>query len=178
MSFEILPALTRSLTPPQVLLPWLTHANELSLKLREKAGEVALCVLKQHWVPTGWWEKSVLGLTIGTVIHREVIVSAAKTPCWYGRTIIPAPTWLKNQSFFGRLRQESLGRLVFYSDEVRRIRTHYYAVNSTCMEYYWPDRVVTEKESLLWIRLSEFLISDKYPFSLVEILLPGLLRVI
>ncbi|KTC96595.1 chorismate--pyruvate lyase family protein [Legionella erythra] len=178
MSFEILPALTRSLTPPKALLPWLTHADELSLKLREKTGGVALCVLKQAWVPTGWWEKSVLDLTIATVIHREVIVSAAKTPCWYGRTIIPAPTWLKNQSFFGRLRQESLGRLVFYSDEVRRTGTHYYAVNSTCMEYYWPDSALIEKESLLWIRLSKFVIFEKYPFSLIEILLPGLLRVI
>ncbi|QRN03912.1 chorismate lyase [Legionella sp. MW5194] len=178
MPFEILPALTRSFKPPGALLPWLTHADELSAKLRQTAGKVTLHVLKQDWVATGWWEKSVLGLTLATVVQREVLVSAAKTPCWYGRTIIPGSTWLKNQSFFARLRQESLGSLVFYTEEVVRVRTDYYAVNASCMEYYWPDRALTQNESLLWIRLSEFRIAEKYPFNLIEILLPGLLRVI
>ncbi|KTD49467.1 4-hydroxybenzoate synthetase [Legionella rubrilucens] len=178
MPFKILPALTRSFKPPETLLPWLTHADELSAKLRQTAGRVDLHVLKQNWVPTGWWEKSVLGLTLASVVQREVIVSAGGTPCWYGRTVIPGTTWLKNQSFFARLRQESLGALVFYTDGVVRVRSDYYAVNSTCMEYYWPDRVLTQNESLLWIRLSEFSISDQYPFNLIEILLPGLLRVI
>ncbi|MFC7782204.1 chorismate--pyruvate lyase family protein [Legionella taurinensis] len=178
MPFEISPALTRSFKPPDALLPWLTHAEELSAKLRQTAGQVALHVLKQDWVPTGWWERSVLGLTLATVVQREVIVSVAETPCWYGRTVIPEMTWLNNQSFFARLRQESLGALVFYTDEVVRVRTEYYAVNSSCMEYYWPDRGLTQNESLLWIRLSEFSLSEKYPFHLIEILLPGLLRVI
>lgn len=178
MPFEILPTLTRSFKPPVPLFPWLTYPDELSAKLRSMAAEVQLTLLNQAWMPAGWWATSVLGLTSAPVVQRDVLISAEHNPCWQGRTLIPQPTWVNNTAFFERLRHQSLGSLVFYNDRVERVRTHYYAVDATCLEYYWPDKALTASESLLWMRLSEFVISKQYPFNLTEIFLPGLLRVI
>lgn len=163
--------------PAACLLPWLVHTDSLTQKLEQEAGEANLLVLSQQWVNTSWWAKYYLGVNTTKIMQREIIMSSRHMPCWYARTMIPDATYYAHSVFFERLKQESLGVIVFNDPSIYRSSLTHYSVDTSCVEYHWPDVRLTEKEHLLWLRLSEFTIQQKHSFYLAEILLPGLLRV-
>ncbi|KTC78316.1 chorismate--pyruvate lyase family protein [Legionella brunensis] len=169
---------TKTDSPPAVLLPWLTHELSLTDKLKDECGEASLSVLNQRWEQPNWWDKFVLGLSGKKVIHREIIMSACDTPCWYARTIIPDHCYQANPPFYDRLQKESLGVIVFNTPAVKRNQMIHYPINVSCLEYHWFPSVLTEENSRLWVRLSIFSLAHNATFHLVEILLPGLLRII
>lgn len=161
--------------PPESLLPWLTHQSSLTEKLITEVGEAKLEILNQNWVKPNWWDKFTLGLSVESVMHREILMSAWQTPCWYARTIIPDFSYHANHTFFERLKHESLGVIVFNTPIVKRAIMLNYSINSQCLEYHWLPSYLIDKESMLWARLSIFTLSDKSPFYLIEIFLPALI---
>ncbi|KTD11418.1 chorismate--pyruvate lyase family protein [Legionella jamestowniensis] len=166
----------QTVNPPERLLPWLTHQLSLTDKLKKERGEAVLSILKQEWKDCSWWDKYVLGLNINPVMHREIIMTSQNNACWYARTIIPHDCYEVNTSLFIRLKEESLGVIIFDTPEIQRERIVHYSIDSTSLEYYWLPHHLRERHSL-WVRLSKFALPQSTFFYLVEILLPELLRI-
>lgn len=170
---------TSSSLPPENLLPWLNHEYSLTDKLKNEMGDASLNVIRQHKERPNWWDRYTLDLpSTELVVHREIIMSAFSTPCWYARTIIPEQCYQKNSSFFKRLNQETLGSLIFSSADIECSRRMYYSINASSLEFYWLSSLYKEGAHELWSRFSVFSFSETEIFYLVEVFLPGLLRTI
>lgn len=178
MAIQIENLLTLNLSPPEILQPWLNHYSSLTEKLRTQSGDATLQVLKQVWTQPSWWDKFTLGLAMAPVVHRDILMFSQKKACWFARTVIPESTYQANQTFFDRLSQESLGVIVFSESSIERTAIVPYAIDKNCLEYQWLPASLGEFAEPLWLRLSEFTIAKTSTFYLVEIFLPGLLRVI
>lgn len=168
-------------TAADSLLPWLKHQESLTDRLRTKAGNVHLEVLGQYWTSPNWWDKQVLHIQDEAVLHREILMWSADEPCWYARTIIPKTTYNANSEFFERLKNESLGLLIFNQPKVKRVSFVYYPIDSNSIEYHWLKEITENDSPILWVRMSIFTIENHdstkdLPFCLVEIMLPGLMR--
>jgi chorismate--pyruvate lyase len=164
--------------PPDELYSWLTYPQSLTKRLEDEVGEAYLTILKQGWRNQAWWDRYKLKFDGDQqVFHREIVISAKSKPCWYARTIIPANTYYAHLEFFSRLEQESLGHLIFCSNDVARLSLNYYLITPESIEYYWLKPIIPMLGNL-WGRLSVFTISTHYLFYLVEIFLPDLLKVI
>ncbi len=173
---------------PALLLPWLTHQNSLTERLQEKAGKTRLEVLGQCWELPDWWDKQVLQIIDETVLHREILMWASKKPCWYARTIIPKTTYDASKTIFDRLKNESLGALIFNDDRIKRVSLSHYPIDEQTIEYHWLTDIMHSKTKPLWVRISTFIVTaalptppstpedNTYPFCLLEIMLPGIMR--
>jgi chorismate lyase len=168
--------LVKSRNPPASLLSWLTYQSSLTDKLKTIAGDAQLKVVNQQWVLPSWWDKFMLGLSGMEVMQRNIMMVAWQIPCWYARTIIPNATYQAYRLFFDRLKHESLGDLIYNEPKIKRNSINY-EINSHCLEYHWLPTSLQAKNGQFWVRLSVFTIADSSPFYLVEILLPGLMRV-
>lgn len=164
--------------PPNELIPWLCHQNSLTDKLRTQTGDAQLEVLEQHWTLPSWWDKFTLGLSTEVVMHRNILMFSQQIPCWFARTIVPEHSYRENRHFFNRLTQESLGVIIFNEPKIKRTQLLNYSINENCIEYHWLLPLLMNKNEQLWIRLSVFTIADLSSFYLVEILLPGLMRIL
>lgn len=160
---------------PEILKPWLVYTQSLTDKLRHEAGDAQLAVLNQNLIHATWWDRFVLKVDAQAVTQREILMSAHGHPSWYARTIIPENTLATNEHFFGRLKQESLGDIIFGNDNIKRITMINYAIDANCIEYYWLDSTMRGQSQIFWARLAMFDINGAAPFFLIEILLPGLL---
>ena len=163
------------LTPPAALLPWLSCSDSLTEMLEKNAGDHRLEVLMQDWVSPDCWVKKELGYEKELILQREIVMYAWDNPCWYARTMIPKATLEANAAFFSRLTRESLGELVFHTQEISRTSLVYYPIGKQSLEYHWLNDLHCHQE-VLWVRLSVFSLSERYPFYLIEILLPHLER--
>lgn len=163
--------------PPARLLPWLLHTSSLTEKLKKETGEAKLTVLSQQWCAPNWWDRYVLDLAESQVLHRDIVMSTHELPCWYARTIIPETSYKAHETFFSRLEKESLGAIIYNTEGVRRDSLLYYAIDRNCLEFYWFSHKEKD-ETLLWGRRSILYCNKGTPFFLMEIFLPGLLKVI
>ena len=169
--------LTSNTAPPSPhLLPWLVYEKSLTQKLYKAAGDARLDVLEQRWELPDEWDRLALKLNAASVMHREILMWAFDTPCWYARTILPDTTFKANTALFNRLKTESLGHLIFDGTEIKRASLIHYMISSSSLEYSWLNHSMHQGASSLWVRSSEFVVNDRDSFFLVEILLPGLLR--
>lgn len=160
---------------PKNLQAWLNHRASLTEKLKRESGEAELQVLNQAWSKPNWWDKFTLGLGVAPVIHRDVLMFSQQLPTWFARTIIPQYCYEVNKQLFDRLREESLGAIVFNAPTIEREFLLHYAINEACLEYQWLPAALKDCKEPLWLRLSIFTIAKESKFYLVEILLPGLL---
>lgn len=163
-------------SPPKMLLPWLVYQQSLTKKLKIAAGDARMDVLSQREETSDAWDLYKLKLKHTPVVHREILMWAFDSPCWYARTIIPSSTQQAHAALFDRLKAEPLGQLIFNGTAIKRASLIHYAISSQSMEYQWLNESMHQGESRLWVRLSEFTVKPHHPFFLVEILLPGLLR--
>ena len=159
-----------------ILIPWLVYEQSLTQKLKIAAGDARMEVLDQRWDVPDVWDKNVLNIENTNVMHREILMWAWDTPCWYARTIIPDTTWQDNITLFDRLKSEQLGQLIFNGTDIKRVSLTHYSILPSSIEYKWLHESMHQGAPTLWVRLSEFKVHDRDAFFLVEILLPGLLR--
>jgi len=160
---------------PSSLLPWVSCQTSLTEKLEKRAGEAHLQVLGQAFSVPNWWENQVLHVH-SAVFRRNILMWASHQPCWYARTIIPHTTYKAYQQLFHRLEQESLGELIFNSPDIKRLHFVHYPINEHSLEYHWLTPLMHVHENKLWVRFSTFMVAERAPFFLIEILLPGLNR--
>lgn len=166
----------RSETPPANILPWLAYTHSLTEKLNALTGNTRLDVLHQSWDKPNAWDLHVLSLDCDQVMHREIAMRSFDSVCWYARTILPLSTYQSNKVLFDRLQNESLGELIFKSQQIERLSLTHYAISPESIEYTWLNKNLHEDAPILWVRLSEFQVNHDSSFYLLEILLPGLLR--
>ncbi len=162
--------------PPPSLLPWLVYEQSLTNKLHELAGDAHLAVLDQRKEQADAWDQNALKLKAGPVVHRQILIEAHGIPCWYARTVIPEGTWQSDTALFDRLKTESLGQLIFNGHKIKRETLTHYMITPSSPEYQWLNQTMHQDSSSLWVRLSEFRLTNGNPFFLLEILLPGLLH--
>lgn len=168
---------TLSADAPASLLPWLTHTQSLTEKLKHAAGETSMKVVSQGF-KQDWWSQHVLELASAPVLQREIVMYAQGRACWYARTLIPNTTWQDNLALFAQLHHLSLGQLIFNPEHnISRSWLRHYAIDPGMIEFHWPQEELTAHAKQLWMRLSQFKIAAQHPFYLAEILLPGLLEV-
>lgn len=165
-----------SCDPPEVLLPWLTWERSLTHKLPGAAGDARLDVLSQEWGEADVWDQARLNLSQGLVMHRNIVMWAFDSPCWYARTIVPKATYEWNENTFLRLETEPLGSLIFGGTDIKRNFLMHYAVSSSSIEYAWLQPWMHQEAPVIWVRLSEFQMKQGGVFFLVELLLPGLME--
>lgn len=164
--------------PSEFMLSWLEHPFALTERLQQSTGDANLMVLDQFWRTAGWWEKAVLGLDVQPVFQRDIIMFSGATACWFARSVIPEATFKANEVLFERLQQESLGKLVFNEQLIERQSMHHYPVDYRCMEFYWPGFPCQKSTGTLWIKQSNFVVREQYPFYLSELFLPGFAQVV
>jgi chorismate--pyruvate lyase len=164
-------------TPDAALLPWLTHAGSLTAKLEGFCKHSDLTVLSQTWKESGWWANYHLGLVKQRVLERTITLSAKAVPCWFARTLVPLQTYNAHQELFERLRNESLGDIIFSEPAISRLVLCHYPITPHCIEFQWLPAAFAEQKTVFWARLSVYTIACNR-FYLIEILLPGLLRAI
>ena len=160
---------------PSAILPWSTYQSSLTARLKVIADDARLDVLSQRWESPDAFDTAVLHLNDKSILHREILMWAWDNPCWYARTIIPSPTYHIDTVLFNRLKKESLGDLIFNEKRIKRDYLKFYAIDKLAQEYQWLNPQIHQNAETLWVRLSQFSLDD-YPFFLIEVLLPGLLR--
>lgn len=166
------------ITEPNVLAPWCEHSLSLTDKLKEITGSVQLKLLSQEWTAASWWDKYVLDMTESTIFAREILMSHQEINYWYARSVIPKACYMLDPLFFNRLQHESIRNLIF--DEQRVVRTDMvcYPINSQCIEFYWVNKYLNDKNRAvcepLWVRLVEYSFQQQGTFYLIEILFPEL----
>jgi chorismate--pyruvate lyase len=158
------------------MMSWLQYKQSLTERLKKLSGEARLDVLGQGWGKPDAWDIERLGLETGLVFHREIVMSSSKQPCWYARTVIPDSTYGVDPHFFGRLKQESVGGLIFNEPRVERVLFINYSAHPDALEYQWLKAAGLGGSELVGLRLSGFTLDKAFSFFLIEILLPGLLR--
>lgn len=164
--------------PPKKLIPWLRHQASLTEKLKTSVGEANLVLLEQNWFLPTWWDKFTLGIIKEKVFHRKILMVAQQRPCWYAQTIVPQQCYESNTTMFDRLMQESVGAIVFGETSIKRVTLLNYGIDKQCIEYYWLPNSINSVNQPLWLRFSEFKMANSESFYLIEILLPGLLRIL
>ena len=159
-----------------ILLPWITYEDSLTERLHQKAGDARLEVLGQQWEAPNWWDKQVLHIKTEPVFHREILMWSGKEACWYARTILPKETYRAEPSFFDRLQNESMGELIFNESRIKRAYLMHYPICKQSIEYSWLSQAMHGNATVLWVRASAFVLQGKFPFYLLETLLPALER--
>ncbi|KTC69287.1 4-hydroxybenzoate synthetase [Legionella birminghamensis] len=167
----------QSLMPSPEWTSWLTHKTALTEKLQHETGEARLKLIQQIKTNCNWWDRFFLGICEKNVIHRDVLMASQDQYCWFARSVIPLSTFDQNMVFFERLKTESLGQMVFNNPVVKRDCLSHYFIDKNSQEYHWMTPELRQNAPLLWVRYSRFLINENFPFYLVEILLPDLLRI-
>lgn len=160
---------------PSGLLPWSTYQSSLTLRLKDIAGDARLDILSQRWESPDIFDEAVLHLDNKTILHREILMWAMDNPCWYARTIIPSTTYNIDAALFDRLKDESLGEIIFNDKRIKRDYLKFYPIDKLAHEYQWLDPMIHQNADTLWVRCSQFSV-DEGPFFLIEVLLPGLMR--
>lgn len=165
--------------PKTEFLPWLTYSHSLTEKLKHHVGEEpSLKIIQQIWQQTGSWEKACLNVKEKkAVFQREILMSVKGIDCWYARTIIPKKTYAGQKELFARLINESLGQLIFNNDLISRISLNLSLITPKTFEYEFVKPFLPDSEPA-WGRLSTFSVAVKDKFYLLEIFLPGLLKVV
>lgn len=154
---------------------WLTYEGFLTQKLKDQTGDARLTLLDQSWLLASLWDRQTLGCSDERVLHRDILMSSWGQPCWFARTILPQSTYDAHVTLFDRLKNETLGQLIFFGTEIQRISMRRYRVETSVQEYAWLTPLMHGGETTLWARLSCFQVCQGPLFYLIEILLPGLM---
>jgi len=156
---------------------WLIYPNSLTKRLLEMAGDAKINVLAQEWDSFGWTNQWVSINSTEKTWCREILMSANGKVCWYARSLVPEITYVHCLDFFEQLNSKILGDLIFNSPFVERDSLNYYSIDTNSREYQWlPDSITPFFDKALWVRLSCLKLYKKFPFYLVEILLPEVER--
>ena len=161
--------------PSRALMPWLTHQDSITDKLKTIARDVRLDVLRHEWGIPDTWDTEVLKIsTPEHVLHREILMWASTDICWYARTILPFQTYYAEKSRFSRLKTQALGELIWHDPNIKRVKMEHYPIHPDNIEYQFLTHTMHRNERPLWARLSTISIHDTLPLYLLEIFLPDL----
>lgn len=159
----------------EALTSWLTYQGFLTERLKSKTGDAQLKVYREHWEAPQPWYAAVLQHE-ETSWCREIVMCTQDEPCWYARTVIPQSTYHAHTALFQRLKQESLGQLIFGETAITRSSLRVHQIVPGSVEYQWLQADWHQHASMLWVRVSEFQVHVQHSFYLIEIFLPFLMQ--
>ena len=160
-----------------VLRPWVLCQDSLTDKLKTIACDVRLEVRHHIWGVSNSWDQDVLGIRANErVLHREILMWASTDICWYARTLLPLSTYLAEEALFARLETQALGELIWHNPNIKRLSIQPFQINQHAAEYHFLTQSMHQNETPLWARLSTLAVRERFPFYLLEIFLPGLIK--
>ena len=160
---------------PSDLGPWLLDAGSFMQRLRQHGVQAPkVQVIKQIWAMPARNEKIVLDMTTRAyALIREVLIYSAEKKWMYARTVFPAATLTGKQRCLARLKERSLGSILFKDPSLQRsvfdvaLLSSHTAINQTICNRLKINPVD------LWARRSEFVLHNK-SLLLTEIFLPDM----
>jgi chorismate--pyruvate lyase len=154
------------------LRTWLNYPQSITQFLALKSDNVVIEVLAQ-----GFEAYESVFSDASRFWSREVIIRSHGQAVWYARTLVPELTFIKCAYFFSQLNTKSLGDLIFNNPDVERMALIHYPMSKVSQTYQWlPENIKPFADTVLWVRVSSFLLKNQYEFSLYEIYLPDLQR--
>ena len=153
---------------PSVLRSWLYCESSLTDKLRMLTGDARLSIIREGF-------EAVDALDYRS---REIEMYSHGVACWYAKTMIQLPVYLIHDYLFHRLNTEPLGALLYDNPDIERTIMHIEPLFSHQWPYELINASLTQGVQPLWMRQSTFSIKKRDTFTLTEVFLPGLLRII
>lgn len=120
--FDVLPI--PSHRPPAAVAPWLLDSGSLTTRLlRISQGDFAVSVLHQGWGRPTVDEARLLGLPHGQCAWLRETALRCHGETWvYARSVMPLATLAGELRFLQRLKNSSLGALLFRDPSLKRSR--------------------------------------------------------
>jgi chorismate--pyruvate lyase len=160
---------------PQYLTHWLLYSGSFMQRLKQHdINETHVTVLKQGWQYPAHDEKAYLNiLPRQYVLIREVLICSQEKKWMYARTILPQHTLTGKQQCLARLKNRSLGSVIFKDPSMQRSD---FEVACIYPDTSWHDYISRQTNSVtdpLWARRSIFTVQKK-PLLLTEVFLPDM----
>lgn len=160
---------------PVKLGDWLLYPHSFMDRLRHYGAQSAqVQLLRQTWQHPALSEKKALGLTTRAyALIREVLIFSPGKKWMYARTVFPRATLTGKQLCLARLKNRSLGSVLFQDPTIERS-----PFEVVCLSNGMPFKeYVLEQANLnadqLWARRSRFILHNK-PLLLTEVFLPDI----
>lgn len=160
--------------PPRVL-PWLLDEDSLTRRIMACCpGRFHVEVLAQDWSRPLPGEARALGFTRRTAaLVRQVQLKCGDTPWVYARTVIPRTTLTGRHRRLARLRNRSLGAVLFADPGMRRGALEIARIEPGDPLHVLAFAHTPASAEVLWGRRSVFRLDDK-PLLVSEFFLPAI----
>lgn len=153
---------------------WIASISSLTLRIKELGVAFSIDLLSQQPTELDAQLLGNLALPHYHGVSREVLLKQGNTPLVYAQTLIPEQTYQQSEYRLKQLGTQSLGQLLFQSNDVQRGPIQFAKVESAselgCFITQQLHQVVTKPT---FIRRSVFHL-DGYPLMVCECFLPAL----
>lgn len=155
---------------PSAVSTWLLDSGSLTQRLiRASNKHFQVQVISQKWQQAHFSERNLLGMaTRELAIIREVALLCNAEPWVFARSVIPASSLTGHLRQLRRLKDSSLGQMLFRDPAMRRQPFQIAAIDG--QSHQIPHFL--RQTSTLWGRRSRFELSGK-PLMVSEIFLPA-----
>lgn len=160
---------------PAQLGEWLLHPQSFMDRLREHgARSPRVKLLRQVWQFPALNEKKALGMTTREyVLIREVLIYSPGKKWMYARTVFPRNTLTGKQQCLARLKNRSLGSVLFKDPTIQRSPFEIVCLTKEMPFYQYVLQQADLEADELWTRRSRFVLHEK-PLLLTEVFLPDM----
>ncbi len=162
-------------TLPVPLGHWISHAGSFMERLRRHGVESPqVQLLRQTWQLPALNEKRALGLTTRAyALIREVLIYSKGKKWMYARTVFPRKTLTGKQLCLARLKNRSLGSVLFKDPTIQRSSFDVICLSETMPFHHYILQQAHIQADQLWARRSQFMLHQK-PLLLTEVFLPDI----
>lgn len=160
---------------PNGLGDWLLHPHSFMQRLRQKGAlQPRVKLLRQSWQFPTMEEKRILGMkTRAYALIREVLIYSEGKKWMYARTVFPRKTLTGKQLCLARLKNRSLGSVLFKDPLLKRSPFDVACLSRDMLLHQYVSHTANIKVDTLWARRSVFTLHDK-PLLLTEVFLPDI----
>ncbi len=154
---------------------WILHPASFMDRLRQQgAFNPRVQLLRQQWQSPTRDEKRVLGITTRTyALIREVLIYSVGKKWMYARTVFPRQTLTGKQLCLARLKNRSLGSVLFKEPTIERSAFDVVCLSSDKLFHQYIVKAAHIEADALWARRSIFTLHEK-PLLLTEVFLPDI----
>jgi chorismate--pyruvate lyase len=160
---------------PAKLGEWILYPQSFMDRLRKYGGESpGIQLLRQMWQFPALNEKIALGMTTREyALIREVLIYSPGKKWMYARTVFPRKTLTGKQRCLARLKNRSLGSVLFQDPTIQRSAFDVVCLTNEMPFQQYVLQQANIKTDVLWARRSRFILHEK-PLLLTEVFLPDM----
>lgn len=155
---------------PSVISTWLLDSGSLTQRLiKASNNQFRVQVISQEWQQAHFSERHLLGMAMRELaIIREVVLLCDAEPWVFARSVIPASSLTGHLRQLRRLKDSSLGEMLFRAPAMFR---HPFQIAAIDGQSHQIPKFLRQTQAL-WGRRSRFELGDK-PLMVSEIFLPA-----